>query len=218
MPSNARDVTTASGDLDGDGLTDRFATYHVPTGEQEEVLDEPGMYVDEFEPWRMRVELATGAVSDEVLTSWDHAAEVVGAVDVNGDKRAEVWINPRDGFTGHSLGLVLFDGCQLKQVSDQDGRRARFTDHITGAESCCASVGVECADADGDGRTEVVETRTEGGHDPRNGENVPRSWSYSAYRLEGDSVLRVGGADKLPEQPDLPLTFDDGLNCGSVQT
>lgn len=216
MPSDARDVTTASGDLDGDGLPDKFATYHVPTGEQEEVLDEPGMYVDEFEPWRMRAELATGAVSDEVLTHWDYAAEALGAVDVNGDDRAEVWINPREGATAHFLGLVVLDGCRLEEVSDEAGRGVRFRHYITGIEQCCATVGLDCADIDGDGRSEIVETIKAGGHDPRNGETVPRSWSYEAYVLEGDSVRRVGGEQGLSTKPDVPLRFSDGLRCKSV--
>ena len=197
LPLHAHVKRSVVGDLDGDSRPDRFLLYEPsPNPGTEFLLDGP--------PPRMRVELATGAVVDVPTEIHWGGAMAVGVADVNDDGRDEVVVDPMNGATGFTVDLVAFVGCRPRPVTEPDDSLPVL--YYYQNSSCCVgvTVGVECADVDGDSRTELVKIVTE-----PSGE-----WSYEAYRIEDDRALPdASGHGTGPAGRPANLRFSGGFDC-----
>lgn len=207
LPHDAEKVSTVGADLDGDGDHDRFSVYAVPVamdgGDSDGSADRP------FEG-RMRAELAAGPVLDVRVEGWTENAEVVGPADVDGDGRDEVFVNPRDGATAHRLAVVGLEGCRLGSVQyAAGGGEARFLFTATGNSSAGVTIGVECADPDGDGRLDVVETEDD---------HSLRRWQWTAWRVDAHGATASGsGTGGTDEERPATLSFSAGLSCLGIR-
>jgi hypothetical protein len=101
-PAGATQVTTAAGDVDGDGQDDVLASY---------VLGDAEAHV--------QVSLAAGGGDDAVVSTFSGtpAVSVLGGADVDGDGADEVWLRTGFGASASIVGLARVTGCQLAQVT-----------------------------------------------------------------------------------------------------
>ena len=143
MPADAADVSTTSGDFDGDGAPDTATAYRVGPKSAPE--------------WHLAVDLASGTRADSVVPrDLGHApgignAAVAGAVDVNGDGTDELWASVGSGSIGTLAALFYVDGCGVSAVS-ADGTPVVFS--VGGASGGFA--GVDGTDVDGNGALDFV--------------------------------------------------------------
>jgi hypothetical protein len=198
LPPDAEVERFVVGDLDGDRRPDRFLLY--------EPVPDPGTvgFVLDGPPPRLRVELATGAIIDVPTELYWRGSMAVGVADVNGDGRDEVVVDSRDGATGFTVDLVAFVGCRPRPVTEPDGALPVL--YYYQNSSCCVgeTVGVECADVDGDSRIEVVTID----------EKPSGEWSYDAYHLEGELALpAASGHGSGPGGRPATLRFSGGFDC-----
>lgn len=205
--------STIRADVDGDGLPDVTTVYMLPSGRTEESHDEPGLAIDPDPKVRARVETGDGSVIDEELPWWVYQTDVEGATDLNGDGKAELWIDPHDGATAHHLGMVVFVDCGPRQVRADGPGPAAFLYSATGNASMGATVGIECVDLNDDGVVEIVTKDLEV-------DEGSERWSYVAYRLEADTVTVVaeehGEALATAGGGQLVNWRQDGLSCRRV--
>jgi hypothetical protein len=123
MPAGATDVTTATGDVDGDGENDTLHSY---------------VLADES---HLQVSLAVGGGSDLAITTFSTpAVEVLGGADVDGDGADEVWARTGFGASATIVGLARFRGCELVRVTFAGGEPVELA---VGGSVGLAS-GVEC--------------------------------------------------------------------------
>jgi hypothetical protein len=202
LPPEAEAEKAVVGDFDGDRRADRFLLY--------DPSPDPGTvaFPSDGPPPRMRVELAAGAIVDVPAETLWRGAMAVGVADVNHDGVDEVVVDPRRGATGFTVDLVTFVGCRPVPVTEPDGSPPVL--YYYQNSSCCVGeiVGVECADVDGDSRTELVTID----------EKPSGEWSYQAYRLEGDHAVpaRSGHGTGRAGRPGT-LRFSGGFDCGGFQ-
>jgi hypothetical protein len=143
MPADAADVSTASGDFDGDGAADTATTYRVGPKSAPE--------------WHVAVDLATGARADSIVprdlgrAPGIGNAAVAGAVDVNGDGTDELWASVGSGSIGTLAALFVIDGCGV-EAATADGTAVVFS--VGGASGSFA--GLDCTDVDGNGALDFV--------------------------------------------------------------
>lgn len=203
LPSDAENVSVAAADLDGDGLDDRFVVYSVPAASQDA---DPGPPQGRHPEGRMRAELAAGPVLDVVVEEWTHFSQVVGSADVDGDNRDEVFVDPRDGATAHRLAVVALEGCRLASLEYAGGGgEARFAYAVTGNASAGVTVGVECADPQGDGTLDIVETEDD---------RSLRRWHWTAWRIDAHGAVASGsGTGEASDDRPAALAFRAGLTC-----
>jgi len=202
LPLNAQAEKPVVGDLDGDNRPDRFLLYEPSPGPGTVDFDLSGP------PPRMRVELATGAIIDVPAETWRPGAMAVGVADVNQDGRDEVVVDPRDGATGFTVDLVAFVDCRPRPVTAPDGSLPTL--YYYQHSNCCIgeTVGVECADLDGDLRVELVAID----------EKPSGEWSYDAYNVEDDRAVPAasGHGIGVATRP-AALRFSGGFDCDSFQ-
>ena len=170
----AVDESVVLGDVDGNGRKDRVAFYEMR------------------DTWRVRLELGAGWVADHAV-DWDGAAVAIGATDVDGDGREEVWF-PANGATAHHVGIAVFAECRLREVTDANGDEARFLYAATGNSSAGWRLGTRCRDA------EIVE------------------WSAHADGTATSRTYELRGsiADLVRESNDTPPGASYGLDCQGV--
>lgn len=146
MPADAADVSTTSGDLDGDDAADTATVYRIGPKSAPE--------------WHLAVDLASGARADSIVPRDLGGAQgignaaVAGAVDVNGDGTDELWASVGSGSTGTLAALFVVDGCGV-EAATADGTALVFS--VGGASGSFAGVG--CTDVDGDGALDFVVQR-----------------------------------------------------------
>lgn len=202
VPVGARAGEPVVGDLDGDGRPDRFLMYEPPPAPRSEWSSGSGPSDDVSS--RMRAELATGIVVDVPSEAWRSEATPVGVVDLDQDGRDEVVVDPKDGATGLTVGLVAFTDCQPRQVTAPDGTFPVL--YYYQNSLCCIGeiVGVECADVDGDSHIEVIAIN----------ERPSGEWSYEAFRLaDGHLVPSASGQGSGPAGRSASLRFSGGFHC-----
>ena len=117
------DLTTASGDFDGDARPDRLVAYRVDAGG----------------PWRLRADLAAGGGAEADLPATAEGVKAVGGarLDVGPDDAAFAVVGR--GPAGVNLGLFVLRSCRLERVTVA-GRPAEFPVGTAGA----ARSGVAC--------------------------------------------------------------------------
>jgi hypothetical protein len=209
QPASRADASAVRADLDGDGADDDLSVYATTARDADDPVQQRA--------WRLRAALATGAVVDVAADLFEPV--LFGTTDLDGDGRAEAWLDPRDYNTAHNVELVVFDDCRPTLVTGPEGE-VRFPYGRGG--NCCPGLrpGTECVDVDGDGRNEIVTTAHDDGTDvnPDTGEPVhlPPTWAYTAYRLDGADVTVVREEADLPSDPGIGATFRPGLRCQGV--
>lgn len=170
-----------SGDLDGDGRPDTVTL--TPRGDT------------------LTVRLGTGAIHDVALRS--SCPSLVGFADVNSDGREELWWKDGLGNTAHLFDLVAWvDGRPVVVVEpDADNPLVVGWGFSGGA-------GLWCADADGDGRTDIV--RQVFGRDVEGRVEDEREFVY--HLQAGRLVRRSEG----PPRTRIPEGAMQSLTCGAV--
>lgn len=210
IASDTTHRSSVHADFDGNRRADLMTIYALASERTVDNVDEPGTRTDPDPVVRVRVETDDGAVIDERLPWWGAYTEIFVATDLNRDDKAEAWVDPRNGATAHSLGMVVFVDCRARQVKADDGHGpAEFLHAVTGNASTGVTVGIECSDIDADGTSEIVTTE----HDEQSS-----WWSYAAYRLEGNAVrvTRKEEGRTLPSPENVALRWDGGLHCEQV--
>lgn len=181
------------GDVDGDGRQDRFVIY--PSSD--------GSYSD-LGSARMRAEFGGGGVVDIPAQTWGSGAEAVGTVDVDGDARDEIIVDPHGGATAHGVGLAVVKDCRPHEVTAADGTVFELLYYQN--SPCCVgeAVGVDCVDVTGDSAVELVATY-----------NTPSGeWSYVAYILDADHAFEVAQArGRGPTGKPANIRFSWGFEC-----
>lgn len=95
------DATTAAGDFDGDGRSDRMVAYRASAGG----------------PWRVRAELATGGGGEVELPATAEGVKAVGGAVVDvGPSEVGFAVVGRSG-AGDSVGLFVLRSCRLERVT-----------------------------------------------------------------------------------------------------
>lgn len=153
----------------------------------------------------MRAELADGAILD--VSEWElrSQAEPLGAIDVDGDRRGEVFLRSGTPDFG-AVSIVVVRGCQPSLVFGLGSSSSLYyQQHSRGR-----TAGIECTDVDGDGHREIVATET--------GPEAGR-WSYTAYRLAGDYALPIrSGTGTAPNEPRPgEVRFGSGIDCAGPE-
>ena len=195
-------------DFDGDGRDDRLVIYS--TGPESYGGDEV----------RLRAELANGITTDHVADEWhtEWGAEILGTSDVDNDGRAEAWVGLETN-KDFNLGLLMFDSCDAREVTVERESDSYYKDRLDTSSEYGpppnSTGNVECVDIDGDGRTEIVETRHQEKWDkpqtdPSDEPPSEAWWKYTAFRLDG-SRLRIVADDNGKELSESPnaLSWDD---------
>ena len=152
------------------------------------------------------VVFADGRVAEyDDTAAWD--ASLVGAVDLNGDGKAEIFYFNDTGANLHSGHILRWDGSQLVAVQGADGKP--FSTFISGY--AMGGDGFRCVD-------NSYEAMTIGG----NGQ----TWDASeiTYRLIGNDLVKVSDPQPIPltprpanskEQFYIPPQYDQiiGVHC-----
>ncbi len=136
VEAGATNMTSAVGDLDGDGAS-----------------DEPTAYLAGSE-WHLHVTLSSGGGADIVVTEPSAdvgGVEMLGGVDVNGDGDDELWAKVGAGASVELVGLYDLAGCDLVAAT-RGGAPAVFP--VGG--SVLNVAGVRCDDVDDNGALDFV--------------------------------------------------------------
>jgi hypothetical protein len=129
VPGDASAVTEATGDVDGDGADDVLRTFL------------------QGDRWILQVEVAAGGGAELELGPSDQGGMgLVGAADVDGDRRDETWVRVGSGASTVILGLVGFVDCALVRVALDRGQPVELP--VGG--SVGATAGIECRAEDVD--------------------------------------------------------------------
>lgn len=193
VESRQSEPAWAGGDVNGDGRQDRFVIY--PSSD--------GSYSD-LGSARIRAEFGGGGVVDVPAQTLGSGAEVVGTVDVDGDGRDEIIVDPHGGATAHGVGLVVVKDCRPHEVTAADGTVFELLYYQNSL--CCPgeAVGVDCVDVTGDSAVELVATS-----------NTPSGeWSYVAYDLDAGHAFEVARArGRGPTGKPANVRFSWGFEC-----
>jgi len=202
LPEPSGVLSSLDVDVDGDGVQDVVTTYAFDRSRQTS---------------RIRVELSDGSAVDQVAPQdYTGPPELVGATDVNDDGTPELWINPNDGNTAHTLAILIFDDCAVVEVVDADQGWLRLRYEASGNSAIGLTVGIACTDVDGDGSVDIVETQHRE-HVPGFRPPIEESWRYIAHSFDGlRTRVRVeeDGAS-LNDRPE-NLDWSAGLNCDGL--
>lgn len=164
LPNGAEHVTRAQGDFDADGRPDTFLVYAVSPHTGSEMR------------WVAQVDLATGSIVRATLpASDDPSGEIVlGAVDVNGDGRAEAFVRVHEGASDDFLRIYGLIGSRLVPAHTVEGQTWEYG--VGGSVEF--GTGLHCRVMDG--RPLLVTT----GFDFPGLPNIAR-WTRAEYRWDG---------------------------------
>jgi hypothetical protein len=211
VPEGAGCVTTAEGDLDGDGEADRFLVYATL---------KPNRKPD---GWFVRAELANGGETEPRAIPYGPAAggvsyvypRAVGTVDANDDGRDEVLVKLA-AIIYHVAGqrivgmFGLNDGQKIEPVSLPDGSPLVFT---TGG---IASLGQGATCLPGATPPKFVITRAQ--------KVAPKHWQLTKFTYEWSGEGLIGPRQSVTTLP-FSLDFTDprileyyGLSCGDIHS
>jgi hypothetical protein len=124
IPEPASAESSATGDVDGDGQDDTLEVVHDAEG-----------------GWWLRVTLGSGDVTALALTTDNvGGAEMIGAADVDGDGKEELFAQTGAGASTATIGLFTLDGCAIAPITF-DGAPTQFP---VGA-SVGATSGLQCS-------------------------------------------------------------------------
>jgi hypothetical protein len=212
IPAVTHDRSDVTADLDGDGVADRLSVFALTAREGDLLVQD--------REWRVHAALGNGADVDvRGGPGLDLAPVLLGATDIDHDRRAEVWVDPRDYNTARGVTLVVLDGCVPRQVTGTE-TPARFLFGRGG--NCCPGMqpGVGCVDVDADGRNEILETVYDDGTEVDGATGVvthrPPTWRYRAWALTGARVRLVRDQAEQPSDPNIGASFAPGLRCETV--
>ena len=135
--------------------------------------------------------------------------EVVQELDLTGDGRPEVVVDPHDGATGHSVVFGSKHGDAVRPVNGPDGSELRLVRYQN--SSCCPNlvVGVRCADLVGDDRLEMIGFERD---------DVLGTWEFTAYGFDGDrSVVRATGSSLAGDTFPGGVPEVGGYRCRGVE-
>ncbi len=125
-----RCIGTATADVDGDGRPDRIG--YILTNQSSDAL--PSLDVT------VRVVFADGRVS-ELRDTGQGAAAWIGAADVNGDHKAEVFYTTDRAVNADTGHIAVWDGHDVVQVHDAAGAPVSYTVD----EEALATSGLTCS-------------------------------------------------------------------------
>ena len=181
QPGPCGEGPARSGDLDGDGRPDNAT---LPPGGD-----------------TLTVRLDTGAVHEVTLHS--SCPSLLGFTDVNSDGREELWWKDGLGNTAHLFNLVAWAGNRPVVVVEPDADNPLLI-----GWGMSGGATLWCADADGDGRTDII--RQVFGRDAEGRIEDEREFVYD---LQGD---RLVSRSKGPARTAIPDDSVQSLTCGAV--
>jgi len=108
--------------------------------------------------------------------------EVVQRIDLTGDGKQELVVDPHDGATAHTIAIASLEGRATKHIRSPEGDELRLLRYQN--SMCCLHemVGVKCVESAVDGRLELLEFKV-------NDETA--DWEYTTYRIDKDRAQVV---------------------------
>ena len=150
--------------------------------------------------WLVRVHRGSDQVEDVRVGS--ECATLLGFADVNSDGRQEIWFKPGIGNTAHYFNLIAWTGDALRVVV-----RSEIENPLVIGWGFSGGATLWCADATGDGRTDIVRQEFD-----RKADGTPENEREFAYQLRGSKLREVFQG---PPRTPLPGT-SSALVCGTV--
>jgi hypothetical protein len=149
----------------------------------------------------LTLRLGTGTVHEVALRSL--CPSLLGFADVNSDGREELWWKDGLGNTAHLFNLVAWADRRPLVVVD-----GRVDNPLLIGWGFSGGAGLWCADADGDGRTDII--RQVFGRDAEGRIEDEREF---VYHLRGGSLVRLSEG---PPRTPVPEGGTQALTCGPV--
>jgi len=150
--------------------------------------------------WVVRVLRGSGQIEQIGVAS--ECATLLGFADVNSDRRQEIWFKTGIGNTAHGFDLIAWTGEALRVVVGSD-----IDNPLVVGWGFSGGATLSCADATGDGRTDIVRQTFD-----RNPDGTPGNEREFVYQLEDTQLREV--AERRPR-----TTLPDNasaLSCGPV--
>lgn len=150
--------------------------------------------------WLVRVHRGSGQVEEVIVAS--ECATLLGFADVNSDGRQEIWFKPGIGNTAHDFNVIAWTGDALRVVV-----RSEVENPLVIGWGFSGGATLWCADATGDGRTDIVRQEFD-----RKADGTPENEREFVYQLRGGELREVFQG---PPRTSLPGT-SSALVCGTV--
>lgn len=171
------------GDVDGD---DRPDTVEVLGGTDAD--------------WLVRVHRGSGELEEARVAN--ECATLLGLADVNSDGRQEIWLKAGVGNTAHAFDLIAWTGESLRVVVG-----SVVENPLLVGWGLSGGATLWCADATGDGRTDIVRQEFD-----RKADGSPENEREFVYQLREGELREVF---RGPARTPLPGTHS-ALICGTV--
>ena len=188
--------STASADIDADGATDQVTVYG--TGTQAEP-----------EPWRIRVDTASGgSVDSPLVVDAGSGAVALGGADLGGGAAHELFTVVGSGASTAIVAIHALVGCDLVQVT---AAGAPIAFPIGG--SVVNLGGLQCLDTDGDGATDqVMAWLATADFDVADGTYAIEGVQYE---LRGTELVETGSQTLSANVSEADFVYGN-LTCGAV--
>ena len=187
-------VGRATADVDGDGRPDNIGLSATPPLSGDATADKPSQLV-------LRVVFANGRVAEyDDTAEWD--ASLIGAADVNGDGRAEIFYFNNTGANLHSGYILRWDGSKLVAVQGPDGKP--FNTFARGY--ALGGAGFRCS-----GSSFITMTIDDNG--PPDGWNA----TQTTYHWNGNQLVKVASRSADGHHPTTGRTVGRGQRAEGVR-
>jgi hypothetical protein len=149
--------------------------------------------------------------------AWVTSPDILGAVDLDGDKRAEIFV-ANVGNTGRGGSIWQFDGCALDLVLTESGEPFVYVFWATGfgcGPACYPSVwcddrgsGIELVASNASRMPDTI-----GGAMPPLTDDLLYAWNIDRFRLHNGVAEPVSHKEGTVRHADLPVPRTQGFNC-----